>query len=92
MSCLHLSLYLATAAAAAHALWAFKGPTYKYGWQKDSQGAWFSWQFHCCLLHRWVNALDPTLDKGPWTHQQDMKLLENVEKFGKGEFTLICKA
>ena len=37
------------------------------------------------LLFRWVNALDPKIDKGPWTPQQDRKLLENIDKFGKGE-------
>ena len=39
--------------------------------------------FFC--LFRWVNALDPKIDKGPWTPQQDRKLLENIDKFGKGE-------
>ena len=34
---------------------------------------------------RWVNALDPKIDKGAWTKIQDQKLLENVEKFGQGE-------
>ena len=37
------------------------------------------------FLFRWVNALDPKIDKGPWTPQQDRKLLENIDKFGKGE-------
>ena len=32
-----------------------------------------------------MNALDPKIDKGPWTPQQDRKLLENIDKFGKGE-------
>ena len=26
------------------------------------------------FLFRWVNALDPKIDKGPWTPQQDRKL------------------
>lgn len=34
---------------------------------------------------RWVNALDPKIDKGAWTKIQDQKLLENVEKFGQGK-------
>ena len=32
-----------------------------------------------------MNALDPKIDKGPWTPQQDRKLLENIDTFGKGE-------
>ena len=36
-------------------------------------------------LCRWVNALDPKIDKGAWTKIQDQKLLENVEKFGQGK-------
>lgn len=32
-----------------------------------------------------MNALDPKINKGPWTKEQDQKLLENVEKFGKGQ-------
>lgn len=39
------------------------------------------WHYFC----RWVNALDPKIDKGAWTKIQDQKLLENVEKFGQGE-------
>ena len=35
-----------------------------------------------------MNALDPKIDKGQWTPEQDQKLLENVEIFGKGELTL----
>lgn len=41
--------------------------------------------FVCFFFLRWVNALDPKIDKGPWTSQQDRKLLENIDKFGKGE-------
>ena len=39
------------------------------------------WHYFC----RWVNALDPKIDKGAWTKIQDQKLLENVEKFGQGK-------
>ncbi|KAL9985551.1 hypothetical protein ACROYT_G007972 [Oculina patagonica] len=41
---------------------------------------------------RWVNALDPKIDKGPWTKEQDQKLLENVETFGKGNWSKIARA
>lgn len=36
------------------------------------------------VICRWVNALDPKIEKGPWTKEQDKDLLENVSKFGKG--------
>lgn len=32
-----------------------------------------------------MNALDPNIKKGPWTKEDDRKLLEFVEKLGKGE-------
>ncbi|KAM7449052.1 Myblike DNAbinding domain-containing protein [Porites harrisoni] len=41
---------------------------------------------------RWVNALDPKIDKGAWTKIQDQKLLENVEKFGQGNWSKIARA
>ena len=44
-------------------------------------------------LCRWVNALDPNIKKGPWTKEDDRKLLEFVEKLGKGESSSLslCK-
>jgi len=33
-----------------------------------------------------VNALDPNIKKGPWSKEDDRKLLEYVEQFGKGKF------
>ena len=36
-----------------------------------------------------MNALDPNINKGPWTKEDDRKLLEFVKEFGKGEF--MCK-
>ena len=33
-------------------------------------------------LHRWTKILKPGLIKGPWTHLEDKKLLDWVEKEG----------
>ena len=37
-----------------------------------------------------MNALDPNINKGPWTKEDDRKLLEFVEKLGKGESSSLC--
>lgn len=46
--------------------------------------SFFAYTEKIIVICRWVNALDPKIEKGPWTKEQDKDLLENVNKFGKG--------
>ncbi|OWF43222.1 transcriptional activator Myb-like isoform X2 [Mizuhopecten yessoensis] len=41
--------------------------------------------------HRWHKVLNPALIKGPWTKEEDDKVLELVQKFGPKRWTLISK-
>ena len=41
-------------------------------------------------LHRWQKVLKPSLIKGPWTAEEDNKVLELVKKFGAKKWSLIA--
>eukprot|EP00934_Nitzschia_sp_Nitz4_P008916 Nitzschia sp. Nitz4//scaffold76_size158648//29306//31856//NITZ4_002535-RA/size158648-augustus-gene-0.145-mRNA-1//-1//CDS//3329557812//8906//frame0 len=41
-------------------------------------------------LHRWQKVLKPTLVKGPWTADEDRKVVELVEKYGAKKWSLIA--
>lgn len=41
-------------------------------------------------LHRWQKVLKPTLVKGPWTAEEDQKVVELVEKYGAKKWSLIA--
>lgn len=41
-------------------------------------------------LHRWQKVLKPTLVKGPWTSEEDQKVLELVKKYGAKKWSLIA--
>ncbi|KAM3912064.1 snRNA-activating protein complex subunit 4 [Leptodactylus fuscus] len=38
------------------------------------------------LLHRWSKCLDPTVKKGPWSIEEDERLLKAVEKYGEKDW------
>ena len=40
---------------------------------------------------RWQKVLNPTLIKGPWTKEEDAKVIELVQKFGPKRWSLIAK-
>jgi hypothetical protein len=40
-------------------------------------------------LHRWQKVLDPSLVKGPWTEEEDKKVIELVEKYGPERWSFI---
>ncbi|CAN6921745.1 unnamed protein product [Brassica oleracea] len=40
-------------------------------------------------LHRWQKVLNPDLIKGPWTQQEDEKIIELVEKYGPAKWSII---
>ena len=37
-------------------------------------------------LHRWFKVLDPKLEKGPWTDEEDARLVELVEQRGTNKW------
>jgi transcription factor MYB, plant len=41
-------------------------------------------------LHRWQKVLKPTLVKGPWTGDEDRKVVELVKKYGAKKWSLIA--
>jgi len=41
-------------------------------------------------LHRWNKVLKPTLVKGPWTAEEDRKVMELVNQFGPKKWSLIA--
>jgi len=41
-------------------------------------------------LHRWQKVLKPTLVKGPWTADEDRKVIELVGKYGAKKWSLIA--
>ncbi|XP_063816358.1 myb-related protein B isoform X4 [Pseudophryne corroboree] len=41
--------------------------------------------------HRWLRVLHPDLVKGPWTKEEDEKVIELVKKYGTKHWTLIAK-
>ncbi|XP_077987181.1 myb-related protein A-like [Glandiceps talaboti] len=42
-------------------------------------------------LHRWQKVLNPELIKGPWTKEEDDKVVELVNKYGPKRWSLIAK-
>lgn len=43
-------------------------------------------------LHRWQKVLNPELVKGPWTPEEDEKIIELVKKYGPTKWSAIAKA
>ncbi|CAL5192098.1 unnamed protein product [Lathyrus oleraceus] len=43
-------------------------------------------------LHRWQKVLNPDLVKGPWTQEEDDKIVELVSKYGPTKWSLIAKS
>ncbi|KAF8396786.1 hypothetical protein HHK36_018418 [Tetracentron sinense] len=43
-------------------------------------------------LHRWQKVLDPELIKGPWTQEEDDKIIELVSKCGPTKWSVISKS
>jgi len=41
--------------------------------------------------HRWQKVVNPELVKGPWTKEEDEKVIELVKKYGPKRWTLIAK-
>ncbi|XP_012319114.1 myb-related protein A isoform X5 [Aotus nancymaae] len=45
--------------------------------------------FQC--QHRWQKVLNPELIKGPWTKEEDQRVIELVQKYGPKKWSLIAK-
>ncbi|GMJ03109.1 myb domain protein 3r-5, ARABIDOPSIS THALIANA MYB DOMAIN PROTEIN 3R5 [Hibiscus trionum] len=43
-------------------------------------------------LHRWQKVLHPDLVKGPWTQEEDDKIIELVSKYGPTKWSVIAKS
>lgn len=43
-------------------------------------------------LHRWQKVLNPELVKGPWTQEEDEKIIDLVSKYGPTKWSLIAKS
>ncbi|XP_010543303.1 PREDICTED: myb-related protein 3R-1 [Tarenaya hassleriana] len=43
-------------------------------------------------LHRWQKVLNPELVKGPWTQEEDDKIIELVKKFGAAKWSVIARS
>ncbi|XP_067904565.1 v-myb avian myeloblastosis viral oncogene homolog-like 2b isoform X2 [Heterodontus francisci] len=41
--------------------------------------------------HRWLKVLNPDLVKGPWTREEDQKVIELVQKYGPKRWSLIAR-
>ncbi|PKU31048.1 hypothetical protein llap_18648 [Limosa lapponica baueri] len=41
--------------------------------------------------YQWRRVLNPDLVKGPWTKEEDQKVIELVKKYGTKQWTLIAK-
>ncbi|CAF0942426.1 unnamed protein product [Rotaria sp. Silwood1] len=41
--------------------------------------------------HRWERFLDPSITKGPWTDEEDKKVIELVRDYGARQWSLIAK-
>ncbi|XP_060897386.1 v-myb avian myeloblastosis viral oncogene homolog-like 2b isoform X2 [Labrus mixtus] len=45
---------------------------------------------HQCQ-HRWFKILDPELVKGPWTKEEDEKVIELVNQYGNKQWAMVAK-
>uniref|UniRef100_A0A453FWL6 Uncharacterized protein n=1 Tax=Aegilops tauschii subsp. strangulata TaxID=200361 RepID=A0A453FWL6_AEGTS len=43
-------------------------------------------------LHRWQKVLNPELIKGPWTQEEDDKIIDLVKKYGPTKWSVIARS
>ena len=58
-------------------------------WKKISAGLHGRSDVQC--LHRWQKVLRPGLVKGPWTREEDERVVDLVEKYGQKKWSFIAK-
>ncbi|XP_047342057.1 transcription factor MYB3R-5-like [Impatiens glandulifera] len=59
-------------------------------WKKIAQ--FFPDRSEVQCLHRWQKVLNPELVKGPWTQEEDDKIIELVSRYGPTKWSVIAKA
>ncbi|XVE96879.1 hypothetical protein REPUB_Repub02eG0261700 [Reevesia pubescens] len=69
-----------------NAVTAFKGKS----WKKIAE--FFPDRSEVQCLHRWQKVLNPDLVKGPWTQEEDDKIIELVSKYGPTKWSVIAKS
>ncbi|XVE61881.1 hypothetical protein DITRI_Ditri06bG0074500 [Diplodiscus trichospermus] len=69
-----------------NAVAAFKGKS----WKKIAE--FFPDRSEVQCLHRWQKVLNPDLVKGPWTQEEDDKIVELVSKYGPTKWSVIAKS
>ncbi|KAK7293056.1 hypothetical protein RJT34_15917 [Clitoria ternatea] len=69
-----------------NAVAAYKGKS----WKKIAE--YFPDRSEVQCLHRWQKVLNPELVKGPWTQEEDDKIVELVSKYGPTKWSLIAKS
>ncbi|XVF76637.1 hypothetical protein PTKIN_Ptkin13bG0282500 [Pterospermum kingtungense] len=69
-----------------NAVAAFKGKS----WKKIAE--FFPDRSEVQCLHRWQKVLNPDLVKGPWTQEEDDKIIELVARYGPTKWSVIAKS
>ncbi|XP_010464582.1 PREDICTED: myb protein-like isoform X2 [Camelina sativa] len=64
----------------------FKGKS----WKKIAE--FFNDRTEVQCLHRWQKVLNPDLVKGPWTQEEDEKIVELVERYGPAKWSVIAQS
>ncbi|XP_034111812.1 myb protein [Drosophila albomicans] len=63
----------------------------KHGESWDIIGTHFKDRLEQQVQQRWAKVLNPELIKGPWTRDEDEKVIELVRRFGPKKWTLIAR-
>ncbi|KAI3924666.1 hypothetical protein MKW92_052551 [Papaver armeniacum] len=59
-------------------------------WKKIASGLHNRMDVQC--LHRWQKVLNPEVNKGPWSQEEDRKLIELVSKSGPIKWSVVAKS
>ncbi|XP_045106627.1 myb-related protein A-like isoform X4 [Portunus trituberculatus] len=68
-----------------------KGLVEQHGEKWEVIAGWFLDRSDVQCQQRWHKVVNPELVKGPWTKEEDEKVIELVDKYGPKRWTLIAK-